>query len=1211
MKEKLRKSGIDIIGDVPWGTHFCQFYQTKEDLINILVPYFKAGLENNEFCMWITSQPLDAEEAKEALRKAVPDFDYYLDKGQIEIIPYNYWYVIEEIFDSQRILNGWVEKLNKALADDYDGLRLSGNTFWLEKEDWDNFVDYEEEVDSIIGNYKMIALCTYSLDRCSSTEIIDVVINHQFALIKKEGKWEQIESSRRKQADEALQESEERFRTMVNAIPQLAWIARPDGYIYWYNERWYAYTGTTPEQMEGWGWQSVHDPAVLPKVLEQWRASIATGQIFDMEFPLRGADGLFRPFLTRVLPLKDAEGHILQWFGTNTDITERKEAEDALIKSEERFRTLAENSPDVIARFDRQNRHLYANPAATLPYGHSQEEIIGKKNSELGMNPEQVKFWERHYENVFATGKPETIEFQYTSPQGKEYYFNTRIVPEFADGEVTSVLAISRDITDIKKAEAKLKETLDNLEEIVKERTAELEKSYNSLKESERSLAEAQKMAHIGNWKWNIVTNELHWSDEVYHIFGLCPQEFSATFDAYFNYVHPDDRDYLINAVKEALKGESYSIDNRIITANGEERIVHAEAEITFNEDNIPVYARGMVQDITEHKKAEKALKLANAYNRSLIEASVDPLVTVGLDGKITDVNNSTEFVTGYSRKELIGTDFSDYFTESEKAREGYQHVFRKGLIRDYPLEIRNKNGYITPVLYNASVYKDESGEITGVFAAARDITELKKAEEKIQILANAVESSDDAVITKSLDGIITSWNKGAEQIYGYFAEEIIGKNVSIIEPDNLKGEIKQLTKKIKEGERVQHYETLRMKKDGTIINVSVTLSPVFDASGKLVAISTIARDITERKKAEEALRLSNIYNRSLIEASLDPLVTIGPDGKITDVNGATELVTGYSRNELTGTDFSDYFTEPEKARTGYQQVFIHGEVRDYPLEIRHKDGHITPVLYNASVYKDEAGKVIGIFAAARDITERKKAEEFMANLETARLKEIHHRIKNNLQVISSLLDLQAEKFNNRECLEDSEVLEAFRESQDRVASIALIHEELYEGEGTDTLNFSLYLQKLVENFFQTYRFGNTYNTYISLDMDLEEKVLFDMDTAVPLGIIVNELVSNSFKYAFPGRDRGEIQIKLSREGNGQCENNGIGSKIEVCKSTSYTLTVSDNGVGIPQSVNIKDSDTLGIQLVTILADQLDGELELKRDSGTEFVIRFAVQEKQ
>ena len=124
-----------------------------------------------------------------------------------------------------------------------------------------------------------------------------------------------------------LREGEERFRTMANAIPQLAWIAYPDGYIYWYNDRWYSYTGTTPEQMEGWGWQSVHDPVLLPEILEQWKASIAVGQTFDMEFPLRGADGIFRQFLTRGFPLKDAAGNVLQWFGTNTDITDLKRAE--------------------------------------------------------------------------------------------------------------------------------------------------------------------------------------------------------------------------------------------------------------------------------------------------------------------------------------------------------------------------------------------------------------------------------------------------------------------------------------------------------------------------------------------------------------------------------------------------------------------------------------------------------------------------------------------------------------------------------------------------------------------------------------------------------------------------------------------------------------------------------------------------------------------
>src|SRR5665811_1168961 len=152
MGEKLRKSGIDIIGDVPWGTHFCQFYQTKEDLMDLLVPYFKAGLENNEFCIWITSQPSEVEEAKEVLRRAVSDFDVYLEQGQIEIVPYTHWYVNEGVSDSERVLNGWVEKLNKALTNGFDGLRL-GNSFWLEKKDWNGFVNYEIRVNSVIGKH--------------------------------------------------------------------------------------------------------------------------------------------------------------------------------------------------------------------------------------------------------------------------------------------------------------------------------------------------------------------------------------------------------------------------------------------------------------------------------------------------------------------------------------------------------------------------------------------------------------------------------------------------------------------------------------------------------------------------------------------------------------------------------------------------------------------------------------------------------------------------------------------------------------------------------------------------------------------------------------------------------------------------------------------------------------------------------------------------
>jgi two-component system, sensor histidine kinase PdtaS len=159
MRSDNRISGIDIIGDVPWGTHFCQFYQTKEDLMDIIIPYFKAGLEYNEFCWWIISEPLDEEEVKEALKLAIPDINDYLENGQIEIISHADWYVEESILDPHTVSNQMIEKSNKALANGYDGLRYSGN----------DFCGHNKIFDSSIGKYPVIALCTYTIDNCNVT----------------------------------------------------------------------------------------------------------------------------------------------------------------------------------------------------------------------------------------------------------------------------------------------------------------------------------------------------------------------------------------------------------------------------------------------------------------------------------------------------------------------------------------------------------------------------------------------------------------------------------------------------------------------------------------------------------------------------------------------------------------------------------------------------------------------------------------------------------------------------------------------------------------------------------------------------------------------------------------------------------------------------------------------------------------------------------
>jgi PAS domain S-box-containing protein len=508
MEDELRKSGIEVIGSVPWGTHFCQFYRTKQDLIDVLVPYFKTGLENNEFCMWITAEPLKTSSARAALRQAVPDLDRYIQKGQIKIIPHTRWYLLEGKFDDERVLNGWVIKLEQALAKGYSGLRLTGNTFWLERNGWQAFTGYEAKVNNIIGKYRMLAICTYCLDKCDGAAVVDVVKNHQFALIKEKGMWDIIESTIYKQAKdarleaeegmknaleksrqreheldllarsgralleygefkdaaqiifnyckqllgatagyvallsedgtqnelvfldagelnctvdpslpmpirglraetsrtgkvvydndfavsewlalmpagharldnvlfaplidegkvigliglankpggftendarlamsfgeqaalavkksriiEALQASEKRYRSFIEATGELGWTTSAEGEVVEDIPTFRRYTGQSFDEVKGWGWSKALHPDDLENTTQVWTKAIKEKTGYEVEYRLRRYDGAYNYFLARAVPAFDEDGNVREWVGTCIDITERKKTE--------------------------------------------------------------------------------------------------------------------------------------------------------------------------------------------------------------------------------------------------------------------------------------------------------------------------------------------------------------------------------------------------------------------------------------------------------------------------------------------------------------------------------------------------------------------------------------------------------------------------------------------------------------------------------------------------------------------------------------------------------------------------------------------------------------------------------------------------------------------------------------------------------------------
>jgi len=311
--------------------------------------------------------------------------------------------------------------------------------------------------------------------------------------------------TKRKRVEEALRESEARFRTLANAIPQLCWMANADGWIFWYNDRWYEYTGTTPQQMEGWGWQSVHDPEALPDVLVRWRDSIARRKPFDMVFPLKGADGVFRPFLTRIVPVLDEGGNVVRWFGTNTDISEQRRIEEALRESEATLRTVTDHARVGLVMIDADRRYVFANNAYAevlkLPGG----ELIGRRVPDV-----MAGVYDQISPRLDRAFTGESVQYQLTVPDGPAgiRHYAITYEPRRTSGHVAGVVVVVVDITDRIEFEVRLEILNARLEERVRERTAQLEESNKELEAFSYSVSHDLRAPLRGIDGWSLALVE-------------------------------------------------------------------------------------------------------------------------------------------------------------------------------------------------------------------------------------------------------------------------------------------------------------------------------------------------------------------------------------------------------------------------------------------------------------------------------------------------------------------------------------------------------------------------------------------------------------------------------------------------------------------------------------------------------------------------------
>jgi PAS domain S-box-containing protein len=594
------------------------------------------------------------------------------------------------------------------------------------------------------------------------------------------------------------------------------------------------------------------------------------------------------------------------------------------------------------------------NPGAEAIYGYSAEEMIGQPVNRV-IPADRLDEFEGFLQQLRRGETVRVYETERIRKDGKRIAVAVCISPlKDEKGRVVGASTIARDISERKRAEQALADERRRFEAVLDRLPVMV-----CLLRPDYSVA-------FANQSFRRQFGESNGRKCYEFCFGkTAPCEFCQSFDV-------------------LKKGQP--IDWEVETNSG--RAIHAFDFPFADTDGSPLVLE-MDIDVTEQKEAERKIKEASRYTRNLIEASLDPLVTISKEGKITDVNQATETATGLSRDRLIGSDFCDYFTEPEKAREGYRRVFEEGMVRDYPLAIRTRSGAVMDVLYNATVLKGADGEVEGVFAAARDITRRKQAEEEALAGRDRLAQAMTAAKAGSFDwNILTNldlWSREKELLYGLKPGEFSGTHQdweAFVLPED-RPHVKALVDlAFQTGDFAAEFR-IRRRDNREIRWMNVRAKVVFGNDGKPSRMVGINLDITDRKLAEERVLEASRYTRTLIEASLDPLVTISADGKITDVNQATEKATGMSRDHLIGSDFSKYFTEPERARQGYRQVFSTGLVRDYPLMLRHTSGSVMEVLYNATVFRNARGEVDGVFAAARDITERKHAEEALHRSES------------------------------------------------------------------------------------------------------------------------------------------------------------------------------------------------------------------------------------
>lgn len=874
-----------------------------------------------------------------------------------------------------------------------------------------------------------------------------------------------------KLAEQALRESEERYHSLFEGMTEGFAIhemifdenGKPCDYLFLdINPAFERLTGLKRDLVIG---KTFHE--VLPGEGDGWVKKygkvIRTGEPIQFDEYSPTLNRHYEGFAYKCAPKQFATIFL--------DTTDRKRMEDELRINLTKYSMLFETLPLGVTVTDQNGQILEFNQEATRLLGLSGEEHVGRliQGEEWRIvRPDRSPMPPEEYASVRALKEQrrvENIEMGVYKDEDKINWISVSASP--LPLKNYGVVITYNDISQRLQAEEALRQVHEKLELTVQQRTeellhanAELRREINERERIASELLIQTKAVEAERQRFNDVLEIL----PVYTIL-LTPDYHVAFANRYFreHFGEDDGRrcyEYLFGLNEPCANCETYKVldtgTNRRWEWTGPDHRNYDVFDFPFKDVNGSVLILELGIDITERKQVEDQLRSLNAYNRSLLEANLDALVTITPDGIIGDVNTVTEEITGYSREMLVGTAFHSYFTNPEKARLGYEKVFETGTVHDYELEIQHRDGHTTPVVYNASVYRDKSGNVAGVFAAARDITDRKETERQLVLLNTALEAAANGIILVDRDGTILWCNSAFSRMTGYSKSEVVGQNPRILKSGEQEEEFYRNLWEIILAGKVWRGELINRRKNGSLYHEEQIITPVIDQDGKITNFISIRQDITEHKRAEDAIRKSEQQYRSLVRATSQIVWQTNASGEVVEDIPTWREFTGQSVDECIGWGWLNavHPTDQQHVAELWSHAVETKSFYEVECRIRNRVNEFGDFIVRGVPILDKNGQITSWVGTGTDITEKKNYENQLIQAEKhaaigRMVGSVTHEINNPLQTIKNCLFLIQQDFESGST--SKEPLEMALSETQRLSNIVGQLRQLYRPQSVQT----------------------------------------------------------------------------------------------------------------------------------------------------------------